>query len=403
MKKQITPTIIGGETARGFDKVSRVFEKIFSEHGELGASVAVYFRGQKVVDLWGGVKDVSTRQPWQADTLCPVFSTTKGVSALTIALAVSKGLLSYDMRIAECWPEFALNGKESITLRQLLNHQAGLSRVDEVLSMPILADPDTLAKILARQTPAWTPGAYQGYHCWTQGFYLSEIIRRADPKKRRLGVYFREEIAEPLGLDFYIGLPDEVPDERIANLLPFHPVELALNMDKMPAGMVLSLMNPFSLPSRSMMNPPVCAKHNNFNKREVRSLEIPSGNGIGSARAIAKLYGEFAGGGKALRINPQVIDKLEGPAVAPACGHFKDLVFKMDMPFSYGVWKPWPRFPFAGGRGYGVWGAGGSCGFADPAHQLGFAYVPNKMGLFPMDDPREHYLRTAVYECIKEM
>ena len=203
---------IYGEVEPGFEPVREAFGRNFSERDELGAACCAYVDGRKVVDLWGGVADRESQAPWQKDTLVLVFSTTKGMSALAVALAHSRGLIDYDERVATYWPEFARNGKGNVTVRQLLDHQAGLCAVDEPLGPELLADPGRLAEILAAQRPAWEPGTRQGYHYLTLGLYENELLRRVDPRGRSLGQFLSEEILAPLGEEFYIGpLRQEFP------------------------------------------------------------------------------------------------------------------------------------------------------------------------------------------------
>ncbi len=213
-------THVGGTVAPGFDDVRAEFERDFTERGEIGAAVAAYWRGEKVVDLWGGHRTPSGDEPWNEDTMVVVMSTTKGLAAMTLAIANSRGWLDYDAPVAQYWPEFAQNGKAAITVRQLIVHEAGLVLLDEDLTIDMLRDLDSVARMLERQTPAWTPGTRHGYHAMTIGFYMQELIRRVDPAHRTLGQFFHEEIAEPLDLEFYIGLPPEIPDDRIAQIKP---------------------------------------------------------------------------------------------------------------------------------------------------------------------------------------
>lgn len=203
--------MIHGEVAPGFEDVRVEFERNFAERGELGAACAVYHRGDKVVDLWGGIRDHRTGAPWEEDTMVLVFSTTKGMAGLATAVAHSRGLLDHDERVATYWPEFAQKGKGHITVRQLLSHQAGLAAIDEPIDVKKLADLDRMAEILARQAPAWEPGTRHGYHAFSLGWYENELIRRVDPGHRSLGQFFHQEIARPLGLEFYTACPGECP------------------------------------------------------------------------------------------------------------------------------------------------------------------------------------------------
>src|SRR5580765_55457 len=197
----------GGWVAPGFEEVQSEFVRNFAERGEIGAAVAAYVRGEKVVDLWGGRRTPDGNLPWNEDTMVIVHSTTKGLSAMTLAIANARGWLDYDAPVAKYWPEFAQNGKASITVRQLLGHEAGLVFLPEQLTFDKLRDLDYLARLLARQTPEWPPGTRHGYHAMSIGLYMQEIIRRVDPAHRSIGRFFHEEVARPLDIEFYIGLP----------------------------------------------------------------------------------------------------------------------------------------------------------------------------------------------------
>jgi CubicO group peptidase (beta-lactamase class C family) len=231
---------IEGSVSSGFEPVRDAFAENFERRGEVGAACCIYKDGEKVVDLWGGVRDPETSAPWDADTMVIVHSTTKGLAAMVMALAHSRGLLDYDELVCTYWPEFAQAGKERITVRQLLAHQAGLFAFDEKVDRDVVADRDRLAEIMAGQRPAWEPGERQAYHAITLGFYESEILRRIDPEHRSLGRFFADEIAEPLGIDFYIGLPDSVPDARLA---PLEPPSLWKRLTGMPLSVTLAAMN----------------------------------------------------------------------------------------------------------------------------------------------------------------
>ena len=212
----------GGWVAPGFEEVRDEFDRNFAERGEIGAAVAAYWRGEKVVDLWGGRRTPTGDEPWNEDTMVVVNSTTKGLAAMTVAVANSRGWIDYDAPVAEYWPEFAQNGKGAITVRQLLSHEAGLVWIDEPLHFEDMRDLDRVSGVLARQKPAWEPGTRHGYHAMTIGLYMQELIRHVDPAHRTLGQFFREEIAKPLEIEFYIGLPPEIPDERLAQLQALH-------------------------------------------------------------------------------------------------------------------------------------------------------------------------------------
>lgn len=390
-----------GEVAPGFERVREEFERNFAERGELGAACAVYHEGEKVVDLWGGYRDVGRSEPWEEDTLVLVYSTTKGLAGMAMAVANSRGLLDHDERVAAYWPEFAQNGKENVTVRQLLSHQAGLSALDRPLDLGTIADRDALADVIAKQRPAWEPGTRHGYHGISLGWYEGELIRRVDPLHRSIGAFFRDEVAYPLGLEFYIGVPSEVPDARMAEIEAFHPLRMLLHLNTMPPGMVLALMNPRSLTSRSL-NHMKLRSPGDLNKPDYRAVEIPAGGGVGLVRSVAKAYGVFATGGRELGLAGESLGALTTPATPPSEG-IRDKVLHVDTSFSLGYMKPFPSFRFGSSdKAFGTPGLGVSFGYADPETRTGFAYAPNKLGFYMWDDPREKALRDALDLCLNE-
>jgi CubicO group peptidase (beta-lactamase class C family) len=393
--------LVNGDVAPGFERVVDEFARNFRERRELGAACAVYIGGEKVVDLWGGYRDRARRHPWEEDTLVIVYSTSKGLSAATVALAHSRNLLDYDERVATYWPEFAQNGKERITVRQLLAHQAGLCAIDERLDPKVLADLDAVAAAIAKQPPAWEPGTRHGYHALSLGFYEGELIRRVDPARRSLGRFFAEEIAAPLGVEFYFGVPADVPENRIAQVRAYRRPEVLLHMNVMPPGMVLGFTRRRSLTYRAFGNPRLRGPHE-LNTAEYRALELAAATGVGQARAVAAVYGELASGGRALGCGEDTLAELAAPPSTPSGGP-RDLVLHVETAFSLGFLRPSRLFRFGSSdRAYGHTGAGGSFGFADPDLGLGFAYTPNRLGFHLRDDPREKALRDAVYECAGE-
>ncbi len=389
-----------GYVAPGFERVREVFLENFRARGEIGAACAVELRGERVVDLWGGVRDHTTGAPWEPDTRVIVFSTTKGMSGLALAVAHSRGLFEYDERVSAYWPEFSQHDKGSVTVRQLLSHQAGLPAVDEPFDAAKLSDLDGVARALAAQRPAWEPGTKHGYHAITIGWYEGELLRRVDPRRRTLGQFFADEVAAPLGLDFTIGLPESVPSARVAKVKGFHPTELLLHMHTLPPRFVLSLLNPRSLASRAFRNPRL-PRPEDFDTPALRRVEIPASNGYGSARAIARAYGVFATGGAELGLRKDTLDALARVATPPSDGSH-DVILQIETKYSAGFMKPGPLCEFGtSDTAYGTQGAGGSFGFADPDLGLGFGYVMNRMGFHVADDPREKALRDATYACVR--
>lgn len=382
--------------APGFEEVRAEFERNFRERGEIGAAVAAYWRGEKVVDLWGGRRTPSGAEPWDEDTLVVVHSTTKGLAAMTIAVASSRGWIDYDARVADYWPEFAHNGKGAVTVRQLLDHEAGLVWLDEPLRVEDLHDLDHVAGVLARQKPAWEPGTRHGYHAMTIGLYMQELIRHVDPAKRTLGRFFQEEIANRLGIEFYIGLPPRIPDERLAKLETFSPRRSIGALRSVPPGFVLRILWPWSRLRKSMLFASV-----NPNERRWLEVEEPAGNGVGTARAIARAYSAFAEGGADLGLAPETLASL---TAVREVERPKDEVMGVPSWISLGFQRPGPQLWFGSSqRAFGTPGAGGSFGFADPDARLGFAYVMNKMDYHIVNDPREKALRDAVYRSIARL
>ena len=387
--------VVHGEVSPGYEAVREAFAENFRTHGEIGAAVAVVIDNQVVVDLWGGSANPRQGRPWQRDTLVNLFSTTKGLSALAVAHAHARGLFDYDEPVATHWPEFGANGKDQVTVRTLLSHQAGLCAIDAPMTVATLADPDAVATAIGPQKPAWTPGERHGYHALTLGWYESELIRRSDPQHRTIGRYFADEIAAPLGLDLYIGLPDEVPDERLARIMgDWHRVKMLFHMHTMPRRFVTNFLNPRSITARSFANPKVVGEALRYNDREIRRLELPSSNGTGTARSVTAAYGEFATGGRRLGIDEVTLAALTRPATAPSGGRY-DQVLHTDTAFSLGACKPWPGFEFGSPQAFGTPGAGGSMGFADPQLRMGFCYAMNRMGFHLWNDLREVALRHA--------
>ncbi len=387
-------SIISGFVKTGFEAVREAFVKNFQLRNELGAACCIYYKGEKVVDLWGGIRDEATGEPWEEDTMVLVWSTTKGLSALAMALAHSRGLFDYDDPVSKYWPEFAQQGKERITIRQLFAHQAGLFAFDELGNKEIVADLDRLAVVLARQKPAWEPGTRHGYHGLTLGFYQSELLRRVDPKGRSLGRYFQDEIATPLGLDFYIRLPEGIPNTRLATLRS--PKFGISAMRSAPIGFILAAMNPRSAAHRALAGTEFCLDESRI---YARNYEVPSGGGVGTARAIAHAYGVFAAGGRELGVREETLQELRGPPVAPLHG-FRDEVLKVETCYSLGFAKPLPKNPFGSPSSYGMPGTGGSFGFADPQYEIGYGYVLNGFGTSFPTDPRSDALCTAMYRSI---
>ena len=390
-------THVDGFVAPGFEEVRTEFERNFGERGEIGAAVAAYWRGERVVDLWGGRRTPDSDAPWNEDTMVVVMSTTKGLAAMTLAVANARGWLDYDAPVARYWPEFAQYGKGAITVRQLLAHEAGLVLLDERLTIDRMRDLDDVARLLARQRPAWVPGTRHGYHGMTLGLYMQEIIRHVDPAHRTLGQFFHEEIAEPLGLDFHIGLPRDVPETRLATIKPLSRFRALLALGHSTPELIKRVLSPGSLLRKSLAIPADI----DYNDRRTLEVELPAGNGVGTARSIARAYSSFAEGGAEVGLTQGTFARITTPA--DITGR-KDEVLGVPSCFSLGFVRPGPDVTFgASRRSFGGPGAGGSFGFADPDARLGYAYIMNKLDFWLIDDPREKALRDAVYRAMARL
>jgi CubicO group peptidase (beta-lactamase class C family) len=392
----VTGPIVDGQVTPSFEVVRKEFVHNFTHRGELGGACCAFRGRDKVVDLWGGIRNKHTREPWEHDTMVIVYSASKGLAAMTLALAHSRGWLDYEERVCTYWPEFAQNGKERITVRQLLAHQAGLFAFDEPVDRNSVADLNRLAEIMARQKPAWEPGTRQGYHAITLGFYEGELLRRVDPQHRSLGQFFQDEIALPLGLDVYIRLPETIPNTKLAKI---EPPTLLRRLTGFPLRVTLAGINRRSNFYRALLVNP--GSEVSLDKKRIysRNLEVPAGGAVGTARAIAHAYSVFASGGRELGLKRETLDLLAAPAEPPTRG-FYDECMESEVQFSLGFMKPSATFQFGGASAFGSPGAGGAMGFADPETGIGYAYVTSQMGTSLTGDPRDVALRNALYSAL---
>src|SRR4029453_8963721 len=323
---------------------------------ERGGACCASHRGVKVVDLWGGIRNKQTGEPWERDTMVVIHSASKGLAAMTLAIAHSRGWLDYEERVSACWPEFAQRGKERITVRQLLAHQAGLFAIEERVDRTTVGDLDRLAVILARQKPVWEPGTRQADHALTLGFYEGELLRRVDPCHRSLGQFFHDEIATPLGEDVYIGLPETIPNSRLATLAPPRPLEMLFGF---PLRFTLEAMNRRSNIYRALEINPGTRVYFDEHRVYARNLEVPSGNAVATARGIAHAYSGFATGGCDLGLRKETLDLLASPAIPPTRGFYDECLKGDGVQFSLGFMKPSPVWPFGSASSFGSPGSGG--------------------------------------------
>lgn len=373
-----------------FAAVRTAFEENFRERGELGAAVAVTVDGETVVDLWGGWADAARTRPWERDTLVNVWSTTKGPVALCAHLLADRGLLDLDAPVAAYWPEFAAAGKERVLVRHLLSHRAGLCGLREPHSAAQLYDWELTTGRLAAMEPWWEPGTRSGYHALTYGHLVGEVVRRVSGV--RPGALLEREVTGPLGIDFTIGLPEK-DSGRAAELVP-PPAP--------PAGeraATWSRLTPVAL--AALANPAVGAAE--AGTPEWRAAEIPAANGHGTARAVAALYGVFAGRGS--HGGHRVLSPEAAERVREGQGACRDLVigagFEGETEAGLGLWLSGPNGSYGPNpRAFGHDGFGGSCGLADPEAGVSIGYVMNRMGPHIADDPRKMALVRAVYRAL---
>jgi len=390
----VTTTVIEGDCDARFEPVRRAFAENFASRDEIGAAVAVTLHNRPVVDLWSGFADLERTRPWQRDTIVNVYSTTKAMTAICALRLVDQGRLDLDAPVALYWPEFADAGKAEIPVRWLLSHRAGLAAVGRVLPNEALYDWDAMIAALAAQEPWWRPGEQHGYHAVTYGWLVGELVRRITGVS--LGTFFRDELAEPLGLDFHIGLADE-QHGRVADMSSI-PLELpADGNDRSLASVILA--DPEGVAAKAFINPASLLL--GPNNAAWRRAEIPGANGHSTARALARIYGALAAGGSVDGHRVLSPDAIESAATEQSTG--RDLVLQVNTRFGLGFMLPQPDeadMRFGTGPGaFGHPGAGGSFAFADPASGLGFAYVMNRMGPHILLDPRAIALLEAAQSC----
>jgi len=394
---------IEGVVAPGFELVAEMFVRNFEQGLEIGSAVAAYRGDQLLFDLWGGFKDEERQEPWESDTMACVHSSTKAIAALAIAMALSRGNLELDRPVADYWPEFAENGKEGITVRQILDHSAGLPIVEEPINIAIMADLDALSVILAKETPQWEPGTRHGYHGWTIGMYLNEIMRRTDPESRTIGKFVQEEIFDLLNEEFYIGLPDHIDDSRVSGeIMTGRTMWEMFAWSPMVTVSILlpKWMKVDSLGSKMLNNPPELGTVSNFHRRDVRRVEIPGGNGIGTARGMARAMAASLAENNPLQISSEV--KAEIETTHPKSG-LDELDAVMGAPSLYqmGFSKPTVQSAYGGRpRTFYAPGAGGNLCLADPDSGVGFGYCLNRFGGNAVSDRRVVALYDSLLKCV---
>ncbi len=379
-----------GFVAPGFEGVREEFERNFTERDELGAAFAATLDGKPVVDLWGGQADRDSRRPWAGDTVQVVFSGTKGLVALCLLMLADRGQLDLDAPVARYWPEFARHGKEGVTVAELASHRARLPAVAEPIAIEDYLDPERLAALLADQAPERDPRAGFVYHGLTYGWLCGEVIRRVDG--RSVGAFFAEEVAVPLGLQAWIGIPPEV-EGRVATL------EFAPRWGE--AGALAGLhedplwrsiwTNPWIFPAETM----------HWNRADLHAAEIPGAGGIAEARSLARLYGCLARGGEldgVRLLRPETLElgrRQRSGGADPFSGVVHAFGIGFQLQTERGLFGPAPD-------GFGHGGAGGSVHGAWPSRRVGFSYAMNQMRDTDPVDPRAIALLASLYEALEQ-
>ena len=377
-----------GFVEAGFEPVRDAFAANFERHAEVGAACAIYVNGRQVIDLWGGVTTPGGSEPYTADTLQMVWSTTKGVTAIVAHMLAQEGRLDFDAPVVEYWPEFAAEGKERIPVRWLFSHKAGLAAIDRPLGLDDVLAWTPVVDALAAQKPLWEPGTTHGYHTYTFGWLAGEVIRRVAGVS--VGRFVAERIAKPLQLEFWIGLPEAL-NARVAPVIP-PPTPPP---GKPPDPFVTRVLDPTSLAHKSLTNPAIPPAA--FNEYPFRSAEVPAGNGIGTARALSRMYAACIGEVDGVRL-------LEPETLAQATrtqAHGEDLVMGFETHYGTGFQLSYPFRPMAGNGSFGHYGSGGSVGFAHKGLGVSFGYVMNQMGPVYGADPRTSELVQALIRCLR--
>jgi len=373
----------------GWEPVRDALVEGFDNGQDHGAGVAVYHRGICVVDVMGGWQDKDHTIAYGPDSLQTVFSTTKGIMSIAVAMCVQRGLIDYSEKVASYWPEFAQAGKQDITVAELLAHRGGLYTLRDAVSLQDALDWDTMVSRLAATEPLLPKGSPHSYHAITFGWLAGELVRRVDG--RSVSDFVRQEIAEPLSAEFFIGLPEAL-EPRVARLmahpLPSFPPDIAKIMnDRGGPGTkgeaALSLNGAFGPGA--------------FNKPQVHRAQVPGANGIGNAHSLAKIYAACVGEVDGVQLlTPDTVARATTSMTPPG---EVDAVLLSQTDFAMGFMRHNDHYRFTGPEAFGHTGAGGSASFADPSRHLGFSYVMNTMMTVYDEDPRRARLISAARRC----
>ncbi|MFM8870810.1 MAG: serine hydrolase domain-containing protein [Actinomycetota bacterium] len=382
-------TPISGTVAAGWEPVREVFADNFASQGEVGAAVSIFHRGECVVDLIGGFTDKTDAVLYSKDTLQLVFSTTKGIAAIALAMLVDRGLVDYDDLVVDHWPEFGQHGKDEATIAQLMSHQCGLYAVDGPLTIEEALDWNTITARLAATEPRWPIGTAHGYHALTYGWLIGEVIRRVDG--RSPGRFVQEEIAGPLGVEMYIGLPAE-HEPRVSDVTTQRSTKKESKVDPKIAAMIEKFMGP-GTPAHDALSLGGVFGDGAFNQPRVRAAEIPAANGISNARSLATIYAATMQEINGTQLLSSAVRERAARTVTPENEPDKCLV--LGTTFGMGFMTSGPFVPMAGPGSFGHPGAGGSVAFAQPSRDLAFAYVMNAMSANLAGDLRSQALIKA--------
>jgi CubicO group peptidase (beta-lactamase class C family) len=368
-----------GLTKDRFAAVRMAFDANLASGADIGASFCATHNGEVVADLWGGYADEAKTRPWEKDTIVNVYSTTKTMTALTALLLADRGALDFDKPVAHYWPEFAANGKAGVKVSHLMSHSAGLSGWKEPVTYDDLYDWEKVTSLLAAQAPYWEPGTAPGYHALTQGYLVGEVIRRIAGKT--VGTVFREEIAEPLGADFHIGLPAS-EDSRVADLIPI------------PLGGTMQDVAKTALQKNMALNPGVDVGASRT--RAWRGAEIPAAGGTGNARSIASIHRILANGGVANGkrfLSEAGCRKALEPQIEGT-----DLILGQPVKYGMGFGLPSPMVPLPNPNTIFWGGYGGSLTIIDMDAHMSLGYAMNRMQGTTTGDMRALGLGMAVWQ-----
>lgn len=373
--------LVHGHTHDRFAAVRDVLAHNLGSGADIGASFCATRDGETVVDIWGGFADEGRTRPWEQDTIVNVYSTTKTMTALTALLIADRGELDFDAPVARYWPEFAANGKERVKVSQLMSHSAGLSGWKEPINSEDLYDWDKVTSLLAAQAPYWEPGTAPGYHAVTQGYLVGEVIRRITG--RSLGTVFREEIAEPLGADFHIGLPPS-EDARVADLIP------------PPPGSGISERSEDPLPANMANNPGIDVLATR--SRAWRGAEIPAAGGTGNARSVAEIQTILANGGVAK--GKRFLSEAGCRKALELQIEGMDLILGVPVRFGLGFGLSGGMVPLPNANSLYWGGYGGSLVIIDMDARTTFSYVMNRMEGTTTGDVRGFGLAMAMWQAL---